>query len=108
MRSSLLQSVVLLLSSSLVSAQATGNDTRKTCTVPAGGSVNVDDAPGIRDAFKQCAKFGKVVFENKQYHVNSVLDIRGLEDVEVDIQGELLVRHHPFSIPDSLPRKDLG
>ncbi|KAI9708905.1 MAG: hypothetical protein M1820_003599, partial [Bogoriella megaspora] len=61
----------------------------KTCNVqpaPDGG----DSAPAILDAFKECGQGGKVVFANETYHVNSVMETLGLENVEVDIQGTLL------------------
>ncbi len=64
---------------------------RKTCTVKASGTNRTDDAPAIRTSFEECGQHGKVVFEPLTYYVNSVLNISGLEDVDIDIQGELLV-----------------
>ncbi|KAF2027136.1 extracellular exo-polygalacturonase-like protein [Setomelanomma holmii] len=63
---------------------------RKTCTIKANGSNLTDDAPAIRAAFKECGNHGKIVFTPTTYFVNTELDIRGLEDVDIDIQGELL------------------
>ncbi|QDS77817.1 hypothetical protein FKW77_005968 [Venturia effusa] len=59
------------------------------CTIPASGTFHTDDAPAIRAAFTQCAKHAKIVFKPTTYFINSVLDIKGLEDVDIDIQGEL-------------------
>ena len=64
---------------------------RKTCTIKASGTNQTDDAPAIRAAFKECGRHGKIVFEPTTYHVNSVLNIVDLEDVDVDVQGQLLV-----------------
>ncbi|KAH7139579.1 extracellular exo-polygalacturonase-like protein [Dendryphion nanum] len=64
--------------------------TRRTCTIEGGGSNATDDAPAIRAAFEECKKNGKVIFAPKTYYINSALNITGLEDVEIDIQGELL------------------
>lgn len=64
---------------------------RKTCTIKASGTNKTDDAPAIRAAFKQCGRHGMVIFEPTTYFVNSVLNITDLEDVDIDVQGELLV-----------------
>ncbi|RAR12364.1 extracellular exo-polygalacturonase [Stemphylium lycopersici] len=81
-----------ILTSSLCAGAAVANPNsyRKTCTVKASGANTTDDAPAIREAFQKCGKHGKVVFEPYTYYVNSVLNISGLEDVEIDVQGELL------------------
>ncbi|KAH6629055.1 extracellular exo-polygalacturonase-like protein [Boeremia exigua] len=63
---------------------------RKTCTIEASGTNLTDDGPAIRAAFKECGRHAKVVFQPTTYHVNSVLNITNLEDVEIDIQGQLL------------------
>ncbi|KAH7143358.1 galacturan 1,4-alpha-galacturonidase B [Fusarium sp. MPI-SDFR-AT-0072] len=62
----------------------------KTCVIKAGGSNITDDAPAIREAFKRCGRGERVVFKPTTYHISSVLNITGLKDVEVDIQGKLL------------------
>ena len=75
-----------------IGAVAASQGHRKTCVVKHGGSVNHDDAPAIIDAFKTCGQHGRVVFSPTTYYVNSILNINWLEDVEIDVQGELLVR----------------
>lgn len=67
---------------------------RKTCVVKGSGSNVTDDAPAIRKAFQECGHHGRVVFAPTRYYVNSALEVRGLEDVEIDVKGELLVRHN--------------
>lgn len=63
-----------------------------TCVVPASGTNATDDTPAIIDAFEQCGQGGTVVFSaNTTYYVNSVMNITWLEDVDIDIQGTLLV-----------------
>lgn len=72
-------------------ASPSGYNGTKECVVkpdPNGG----DDAPAILDAFRDCGRNGKVTFLNETYHVNSVMTTTGLENVEVDIKGTLLVR----------------
>ena len=66
-------------------------DCRKTCTVKASGTNATDDAPAILEAFHKCGRGGRVVFKPTTYYVNSVLNITWLEDVDIDIQGTLLV-----------------
>lgn len=73
---------------------ASATQVRKTCTIKASGTNRTDDAPAIRAAFKECGRQGKVVFQPTTYYVNSVLNITDLEDVDIDIQGQLLVRIH--------------
>ena len=51
-----------------------------------------DDSPAILRAFRDCGQNGKVTFLNETYHVNRVMTTTRLENVEVDIQGTLLVR----------------
>ncbi|KAL3465890.1 pectin lyase fold/virulence factor [Aspergillus heterothallicus] len=81
--------LTLLAGASCVSA-ATLPWQRKTCVVPAAGTNTTDDAPAIIRAFKRCGRRGKVVFKPTTYHVNSVMDIRWLDDVEIDLRGNLL------------------
>jgi hypothetical protein len=66
---------------------------RKTCVVHSGGAVDHDDAPAIIKAFRDCKRGGRVLFLPNKYYINSILDIQGLEDVHIDIHGELLVWH---------------
>lgn len=74
-----------------LSGCANSAQSRKTCTIQASGTNKTDDAPAIRAAFKECGRHGKIVFEPTTYYVNSVLNITDLEDVDIDVQGELLV-----------------
>lgn len=63
-----------------------------TCVVAASGTNATDDAPAIVDAFEKCGHGGTVVFTaNTTYHVNSVMNLTWLQDVDIDIQGTLLV-----------------
>ncbi|KAJ4298925.1 hypothetical protein N0V90_004168 [Kalmusia sp. IMI 367209] len=76
----------------------------KTCTVAASGTNKTDDAPAIRSAFLECGRGGKIVFKSTTYYVNSVLNISGLDDVDVDIQGKLLWSTDiPYWLNHSLP-----
>src|ERR1700733_14485449 len=67
-------------------------DHRKTCVVKGSGTNSTDDAPAIIKAFKKCGHNGRVVFQPTTYYVNSVMNITWLDDVEIDLQGTLLVR----------------
>ncbi|KAH8714752.1 galacturan 1,4-alpha-galacturonidase B [Ilyonectria robusta] len=62
---------------------------QKTCVVNAGGSNDTDDAPAVRKAFKKCGHGGRVVFKPTTYYINTVLNVSGLENVDIDILGEL-------------------
>lgn len=73
------------------SAQQIDGAGKKTCTVEASGTNATDDAPAILDAFKTCGRRGKVIFEPTTYYVNSVMNVTWLDDVEIDLQGTLLV-----------------
>lgn len=66
---------------------------RATCVVPAGNSTAVDDVPAILDALTTCGNGGRVSFSNTTYHINSVMNTTWLDDVEIDLQGTLLVGH---------------
>jgi hypothetical protein len=87
------QSIALAIFSLLASASPTNS--RKTCVVESSGTNLTDDAPAIRAAFDSCGRNGMIVFSPTTYYVNSVLDIKGLEDVDIDVQGELLVSDTP-------------
>ncbi|KAF2124060.1 glycoside hydrolase family 28 protein [Dothidotthia symphoricarpi CBS 119687] len=71
-------------------SKASATVERKICTVKASGTYQTDDAPAIRAAFEECGQHGKVVFNPTTYYVNSVMRVSGLNDVDIDIQGELL------------------
>ncbi|KAF2849594.1 glycoside hydrolase family 28 protein [Plenodomus tracheiphilus IPT5] len=62
----------------------------KTCIVKPSGTNKTDDAPAIRAAFKECRQHSKIVFEPTTYFINSILNISNLQDVDIDIQGQLL------------------
>ncbi|KAF3042713.1 hypothetical protein E8E12_008847 [Didymella heteroderae] len=84
--------IVQLLPATLLIVQSSASpaQNRKTCTIKSSGTNKTDDAPAIRTAFKECGRHGKVIFEPTTYYVNSVLSITDLEDVDIDVQGELL------------------
>ncbi|KAF1994512.1 glycoside hydrolase family 28 protein [Amniculicola lignicola CBS 123094] len=63
---------------------------KKTCKVKSGGTNATDDAPAILSAFKECGKHGNIIFEDEKYYVNSVMNVQGLDDVDIDIKGTLL------------------
>jgi len=63
----------------------------RTCTIQPSGNASIDDAPAIVAAFQKCRKNGLVVFLNETYHINTVMNTTGLENVEVDLKGTLLV-----------------
>lgn len=71
----------------------------RICTVPASGTNATDDAPAIQAAFAECNNGGRIVFNPTTYYVNSILNITGLEDVQVEIQGKLLVRIERHCLP---------
>lgn len=75
-----------------LSTRGLDNPGRKVCCVPASGTNTTDDAPAIIEAFKECGHGGKVLFQNTTYYVNTVINISGLNDCEIDLQGTLLVR----------------
>ena len=88
MRLPLIQTLTLLSS---LGAAAPPTRSRKTCTIKASGTNATDDAPAIQSAFQDCNRGGNIIFKPTTYYINSVLNITGLEDVDVDIQGKLLV-----------------
>jgi galacturan 1,4-alpha-galacturonidase len=62
---------------------------KKTCVVKP--SLNgSDDTPAILQAFSSCGKNGRIVFINETYHINTVMNTTGLENVDVDLYGTLL------------------
>lgn len=87
-----------------VAAQEEGGELvgRKICIVAGGGSNTTDDAPAILDAFKKCGQHGRIVFEPKTYHISSALNVTWLDDVEIDLQGTLLVRYTVMRAPQLL------
>ncbi|KXJ87430.1 galacturan 1,4-alpha-galacturonidase B [Microdochium bolleyi] len=82
--------VGLALSPLTTALYGTEFEPKKTCEIAAAGDPAVDDAPAIRTAFQSCSKDARVVFADKTYHINSVLDIRNLKNVKIDVHGTLL------------------
>ncbi|KAK6086340.1 exo-rhamnogalacturonase b [Seiridium cupressi] len=62
---------------------------RSTCVVSAGGKNTTDDAPTILEAFTKCVTHGRIVFQPTTYYVNSVLNVRWLQDMVTDLYGTL-------------------
>jgi hypothetical protein len=68
-----------------------GPKDKKTCNVKP--SLNgSDDAPAILRAFHAYGINGRIVFINETYHVNTVMNTTGLENVDIDLYGTRLVR----------------
>ncbi|RDW78697.1 putative exo-polygalacturonase [Aspergillus mulundensis] len=80
---------ILAVFTALTCASA-GRLSPKTCVIPASGTNETDDAPAIISAFKRCGRGGKVVFKPTTYYVNSVMNISWLQDVDIDLRGNLL------------------
>ena len=83
---------VFVLLSTLVKSDSGSAEHRKVCTVHPCKDGS-DDAPEIIRAFKDCGKRGRVEFLNETYHIESIMNISGLNDVEIDLKGTLLVSH---------------
>jgi hypothetical protein len=62
----------------------------KTCTIPA-NEDGTDDAPAIIKAFKRCKKDSTIIFQNTTYNIGTVMNLKGLDNVRIDIQGRLEV-----------------
>jgi len=75
-----------------------GHEKRKVCTVKANKDGS-DDAPEVIRAFQDCGKNGRVEFLNETYHIESIMNTTGLDDVEIDLKGTLLVRLRSLFIP---------
>ncbi|KAL4760675.1 pectin lyase fold/virulence factor [Aspergillus foveolatus] len=73
-----------------LSRASAGRLPSRTCVVPASGTNETDDAPAIISAFERCGRGGKVVFKPTTYYVNSVMNISWLQDVDIDLRGNLL------------------
>ncbi|KAI1462323.1 glycoside hydrolase family 28 protein [Annulohypoxylon moriforme] len=75
------------------SASAALNVTGSTCTVtPLTDGVNgkePDDTPQILDAFKQCGVNGKVILTEGLFHIGQIMDLKNLQNVDVEIHGTL-------------------
>lgn len=66
-----------------------GHSRPDVCHVHSPGNGG-DAAPYIIQAFKRCGRNGKVIFDNTTYNVNTVMNITGLSNVEVDVRGTLV------------------
>ncbi|KAK9422258.1 putative Alpha-L-rhamnosidase rgxB [Seiridium unicorne] len=62
---------------------------RSTCVVSAGGKNTTDDAPAFLEAFTKCVTHGRIVFQPTTYYVNSVLNVRWLQDMVTGLYGTL-------------------
>lgn len=85
----------LIVPSISLSDQARNGHARTICEVKPGGSSEIDDVPAIVDALTTCGSGGRVIFSNNTYHINSVMNTIWLDDVEIDLQGTLLVNKLP-------------
>ncbi|KZT30285.1 glycoside hydrolase family 28 protein [Neolentinus lepideus HHB14362 ss-1] len=81
--------IVLSLCSVVHPWPGTVNKTGSICTVipSVDGS---DDTPAIISAFEQCGQDGSVTFINETYHIESVMQTTGLNNVTVHLYGTLL------------------
>lgn len=84
-----LLSFTLLLCSAFA-ALSSASTSRKTCVVASGGDNTTDDAPAILEAFRECGRNGNIVFSPITYYISSVMNVSGLEDVDIDLRGTLL------------------
>ncbi|KAI0317352.1 pectin lyase fold/virulence factor [Amylostereum chailletii] len=80
--------LLVLLSSFPLSYSRVEKDGSICTVVPS--SDGGDDAPSVVSAFQQCNKDASVVFQNKTYHIESVMVTHGLQNVSVDLPGTLL------------------
>ncbi|SMQ50721.1 unnamed protein product [Zymoseptoria tritici ST99CH_3D7] len=61
----------------------------KECIVPSKDDPTHDDAPAVIKAFQDCCHDGHIIFENKTYHIGSVMNTTGLKDVDIEVRGLL-------------------
>jgi galacturan 1,4-alpha-galacturonidase len=66
-----------------------GNDCYVSPEGPVDDTAVLDDAPSIREAFDQCGKNGRVIFEPGVFNVGQVLNTTGLVNCDVILKGEL-------------------
>ncbi|WWC88832.1 uncharacterized protein L201_003746 [Kwoniella dendrophila CBS 6074] len=70
-------------------------DNGQTCTVQSGGSNSTDDSPSFRDAAKQCANGGTLVFkQGVDYYFNTPVNAT-LNNVNIQLNGNI---HLPQNI----------
>jgi galacturan 1,4-alpha-galacturonidase len=75
----------------------------KVCEVHANKN-GTDDSPAILAAVEECGQDGTIVFSNTTYHVERVLDTRGLKNVEIQLKGTLLFgTDFDYWLENSLP-----
>lgn len=85
-----LLSVLVLITISAIAAANSGY--QKTCVIQAAHD-GTDDSPAIRKAFHECGREGHIIFqENSTYNVQSTLELRDLDHVQIDMLGTILVR----------------
>ena len=65
---------------------------RASCTISANEDGS-DDTPALLEAFEECGTDGRIIFQNKTYHIDQIMTTTGLSNAEIDIYGTLLVRH---------------
>ncbi|TVY94137.1 Alpha-L-rhamnosidase [Lachnellula willkommii] len=80
---------VFLFFFTLVESGGSNREHRKVCKVLS-CKDGLDDAPAVLRAFKECGNHGRVEFLNETYHIESIMNISGLNDVEIDLKGTLL------------------
>jgi hypothetical protein len=78
------------------------SDARKECVVTPSHGV-ADDAIAVEAAFQECGTYGRVIFQNETYYINSTMNTTGLNDVEIEHHGTLLV--NPFLLESCLARE---
>ncbi|KAG6916616.1 hypothetical protein DXG01_006112 [Tephrocybe rancida] len=62
----------------------------RVCRVHPSADGVSDDAPAIREAFKDCGRDGHIIFDDATFHVESVLQTTDLCNVTIDLRGTLL------------------
>jgi hypothetical protein len=68
---------------------------RKECILTP-SAYGVDDGPAIVRTFKECSRDCRIILGNGTFHIGSVMDTRGLKNVDIDLQGTLLVITSPI------------
>jgi galacturan 1,4-alpha-galacturonidase len=77
------------ISLALLSFVALAAAARKNCVIPSSGGG--DDSDAIIDTFKSCSTKSKVVFSaGTTYNVHKPMNISGLNDVHVSLEGNVL------------------
>jgi galacturan 1,4-alpha-galacturonidase len=71
------------------------------CTIHASPNMS-DDAPAILQAFALCGKDASIIFDPSTFHIESVMNTTGLQNVHVDLPGTLLVSLEKFCWDEAL------